>query len=71
MENLVAPAPKLFGNEIVRRRNGPQWKWRQWSCSAEKSWTLMLWAIHYHEQACNEDFAYGWFETACFSFQYY
>jgi len=22
MENLVAPAPKLFGNEIVRRRNG-------------------------------------------------
>jgi len=23
MENLVAPALKLFGNEIVRRRNGP------------------------------------------------
>ena len=26
---------------------------------------MMLWAIHYHEQFCNEDFAYGWFETAC------
>jgi len=44
VENLVAPAPKLFDNEIVRRRNGPQrnWqrrKWRRRSCSAEKSWT--------------------------------
>jgi len=32
VENLVAPAPKLFGNEIVRRRNGPQrnWQRRKW-----------------------------------------
>jgi len=42
MENLVAPAPKLFGNEIVRHRNGPQWnwrsrKWRQQNCSTKKS----------------------------------
>jgi len=22
LENMVAPAPKLFGNEIVRHRNG-------------------------------------------------
>jgi len=45
VENLVAPAPKLFGNEIVRRRNGLQrnWrcrKWRRRSCSAEKSCSL-------------------------------
>jgi len=32
VENLVAPTPELFGNEIVRRRNGPQrnWQWRRW-----------------------------------------
>jgi len=43
MENLVAPAQKLFNNEIVRRRNAPQqrnWRWRSWS--AEKSWTQPL-----------------------------
>jgi len=41
----MAPAPKLFSNEIVWRQNGPlrNWwwrKWRCWNCSAEKSWTL-------------------------------
>jgi len=39
VENLVVPAPKLFGNEIVRRRNGLQRNWQRRSCSAEKSWT--------------------------------
>jgi len=38
----VAPAPKLFGNEIVRCRNGPQRNWRRRNCSAEKSWTRKL-----------------------------
>jgi len=47
MENLVAPAPKLLSNEIVRRRNGLQrnwWrqKWRQWSCSVETLWMHIL-----------------------------
>jgi len=47
VENLVAPAPKLFGNEIVRCRNGPQrnWqrrKWRRRSCSAEESCSLAV-----------------------------
>jgi len=42
VENLVAPAPKLFGNEIVRCRNSLQqnWqrrKWRQRNCSVKKS----------------------------------
>ena len=26
---------------------------------------MMLWAIHYHEQGCNVNFANAWFETAC------
>jgi len=38
--NLVAPAPKLFDNEIVRCRNGPQGNWRRRSCIAEKSCSL-------------------------------
>jgi len=29
MENLVAPVLKLFGNEIVQRRNGSR---RNWQC---------------------------------------
>jgi len=29
MENLVAPALKLFSNKIVQRRNGPQRNWRR------------------------------------------
>jgi len=36
MENLVTPAPKLFGNKIVRRRN----------CSVEKSCSLSRTHIH-------------------------
>jgi len=37
MKNLVVPAQKLFGNEIVWRRNGSQrnWcrrKWRRRNC---------------------------------------
>jgi len=40
VENLVVPASKLFGNEIVGRRNGLHWnwwsrKWRRRSCSAK------------------------------------
>jgi len=40
VENLVVPALKLFGNKIVRRRNGLQRNWRHRSCIAKKSWAL-------------------------------
>jgi len=39
VENVVAPAPKLFSNEIVQRRNGPQ---RKWNCSTEMSCSQKL-----------------------------
>jgi len=42
VENLVAPAPKLFVNEIVRHRNGPQRNWPRQSCSAEKPCSHLL-----------------------------
>jgi len=39
---ICSAASKLFGNEIVRRRNGPRrnWRRRKWqrrNCSAKKS----------------------------------
>jgi len=49
-ENLVAPAPKLLGNEIVRCRNGLQQNWCRRNCSTEKSCSCHI--HHFERKDC-------------------